>query len=105
MTQAIKQITKTDYNRHKFFIILLAVFCALVASYLYFFGVMIINMVEWRGASGELRTLSAKAQELEGEYFRFSSLLSIEKARELGFVDQDKEEFTLSDSASLFARR
>ena len=64
--------------------------------YVYFLGSVIFDVVARKNAESMVRTAQANVGALELEYFEASKTLTIERARELGFVE---------DTATVFASR
>ncbi len=78
--------TTRSYQKTLFFILATALIC-MVASYLYFLNVTIVNVVAIEDGEKAIAMLNSRIGELESRYITQKASVSLELAYSLGFTD------------------
>ncbi|HBB65391.1 MAG TPA: hypothetical protein DCZ84_02020 [Candidatus Vogelbacteria bacterium] len=85
---------------------LITILTLMVSSYVYLIQQSVMHVVAQRVAAEESASIEGTIADLEGSYFATMGTITLERARELGFIDSAEEtSFAHKDAPTLgFAR-
>ena len=89
----------------KVFRVLLAVFCALMLSYLFFVGNITFSIVSMKAIENESKAIQSSIGELELNYLSLSSNITLEYAQSLGYSEAQKVHFAKNDQENSLTLR
>lgn len=104
MTAIVKAISKEDYIRERIFWVLAVAILAAGSIYGYLFFVMSVNATASVRNTENLNDIKNKYQDAESRYLAIISDLDIQKAYDLGFVDEGSSDIVNSD-VNVLAKR
>ncbi len=88
-------------HRRVFFFGLIFLVIITFALYMFFLGRTIFDLVDRKNAEGEVRLASSRISELELEVLDYNNTVTMQKAYDLGFINNSSPEFVNRKKAAL----
>ncbi len=93
MEKIIQNVIATGSREKKAFYIAIIALLTMSFFYAYFVNQTVVNIVERQSVQTKITDLSSYLSELEFEYMKHKSTLTLEHTKSIGFVDADETIF------------